>query len=155
LSTELARIDDELRRAHDGPAWHGPAFREVLTGITADVAARKHPAAAHSIWTLVRHVSAWVDAVRRRLLEWQPVMVPEADDFPQVTDSSPAAWKATVAEFDLRIRQLRETAQALDPAKLDQSLPGADYPVAVMLHGTAEHLAYHGGQIALLKKLVE
>ena len=27
-------------------------------------------------------------------------------------------------------------------------------PTAVMLHGTAQHYAYHAGQIALLKKLV-
>ena len=32
-------------------------------------------------------------------------------------------------------------------------MPGKAYPVAVMLHGTAQHYAYHAGQIALHKKL--
>jgi hypothetical protein len=35
-----------------------------------------------------------------------------------------------------------------------QAPPAAgDYPAAVQLHGTAQHYAYHAGQIALLKKL--
>ena len=35
-----------------------------------------------------------------------------------------------------------------------ETVPGKDYPVAVMLHGTVQHYAYHAGQIALLKRLV-
>ena len=30
LTGELARIDDELRRAYDGECWHGPPLRAVL-----------------------------------------------------------------------------------------------------------------------------
>ena len=101
MTTEVARIDDELHRAYDGAAWHGPSFREVLAGVTADVAARRHPAVTHSINTLVRHVSAWVDVARRRLAEWRPIDVPAADDFPPAAPS-PAAWDATLAELDGR-----------------------------------------------------
>ena len=36
----------------------------------------------------------------------------------------------------------------------EQSVSGKDYPVAVMLHGTAQHYAYHAGQVALLKRLL-
>ena len=42
----------------------------------------------------------------------------------------------------------------LEPSKLDETVPGKDYPVSVMLHGTAQHYAYHAGQIALLKRLL-
>jgi hypothetical protein len=57
MTTEAARIDDELHRAYDGACWHGPPLREVPTGVTAEVAARMHPALAHSDWALVNHVS--------------------------------------------------------------------------------------------------
>jgi hypothetical protein len=154
MTTESARIDDQLRRGYDGPCWHGPAFREVLAGVTAEVAARHHPAVTHSIWTLVAHTSAWVEVVRRRLAEWRTIDLFPADDFPPVTDPSPAAWDATLAEFDRRLRDLRDAVAGLDPARLDEVAPGTDSPVAVMLHGTAQHMAYHAGQIALLKKLV-
>jgi hypothetical protein len=36
---------------------------------------------------------------------------------------------------------------------LDTTVPGKDYTYAVMLHGAAQHVLYHAGQIALLKKL--
>jgi hypothetical protein len=31
-------------------------------------------------------------------------------------------------------------------------VPGKPYDIRFMLHGAAQHAAYHGGQIALLKK---
>ena len=37
--TEIERILDQLQRAYEGNAWHGPSVREVLTGITAAQAA--------------------------------------------------------------------------------------------------------------------
>ena len=42
----------------------------------------------------------------------------------------------------------------LDEAKLGEIVPGKTYPLAVMLHGTAQHYAYHAGRIALVKKRV-
>ena len=152
--TETTRLDDELHRAHAGAAWAGPSFREALAGVTAEAAARRHPAVAHSIWELVTHTAAWVEAVRRRVAEWRPVDLSDADNFPPITDPGLEAWQAALAGLDDRVRALRELVAGLDPARLDDVAPGTDYPVAVMLHGTAQHLAYHAGQIALLKKLV-
>jgi hypothetical protein len=43
---------------------------------------------------------------------------------------------------------------SLEVSRLAETVPGKDYPVAVMLHGTAQHYAYHAGQIALLKRLL-
>jgi hypothetical protein len=34
-----------------------------------------------------------------------------------------------------------------------ETVAGETYPVAVTLHGTTRHYAYHAGRIALLKKL--
>ena len=69
LTGELARIDDELRRAYDGDCWHGPPLRVVLKGVTPETAAAKHPQLAHSIWALVNHLSVWVEVVALRLAE--------------------------------------------------------------------------------------
>lgn len=153
MTTELARIDDELHRAYDGDPWHGPSFRAILADVSAESAAKRHPGVAHSIWEIVAHVSAWIEVVRRRLVELRPVTLGEAENFPAVANTSPAAWTATLSELDGRMRALRELVVGLDPTRLDQTVPGKEYSVALMLHGTAQHLAYHGGQIALLKRL--
>jgi hypothetical protein len=152
LTGELARIDDELRRAYDGDAWHGPPLREALQGLTAAIAVRKHPQLAHSVWALVSHLAADIDVVARRITEWRAIGEPE--DFLPVTDASEAAWAAALENLDRHQRTLLAAIAGLDVAKLDETVPGKTYPVAVMLHGVAQHYAYDGGQIALLKKLV-
>ena len=154
LTGELARIEDELRRAYDGDCWHGPPLREILNGVTAARAAARHPHLVHSIWALVNHVSAWVEVVTLRVVEWRAVEMPDAGDFPPVTDTGDAAWTAALADLDRRHGELLRVVGGLEAARLEEIVPGKDYPVAVMLHGTVQHYAYHAGQIALLKKLV-
>jgi DinB superfamily len=154
MSTATAQIDDELHWALDGDSWHGPSFRAILADVTAETAAKRHPALAHSIGTLVAHTSVWIDVVRRRIVEWRPIDLPDAESFPVVANLSPADWTATLTELNGRMRALRDLVASLDPARLDAMVPGKNYTVSVMLHGTAQHLAYHGGQIAVLKKLV-
>jgi hypothetical protein len=154
LTGELARIDDELRRAYDGDAWHGPPLREVLNGVTAEKAAGKHPQLTHTAWALVNHLAADIDVVARRITEWRAIGEPEAGDFLPATDTSEAAWGAALENLDRHHRTLLAVVAGLDVAKLEAIVPGKTYPVAVMLHGTAQHYAYHAGQIALLKKLV-
>jgi hypothetical protein len=154
LTGELARIEDELRRAYDGDCWHGPPLREILNGVTAAMAAARHPQLANSIWALVKHVSAWVEVVTLRIVEWRAIEMPDAGDFPPVTDTGDAAWTAALADLDCRHGELLRVVVGLDASRLEEIVPGKDYPVAVMLHGTVQHYAYHAGQIALLKKLV-
>jgi hypothetical protein len=154
LTGEVARIDDELRRAYDGDCWHGPPLREVLAGVTAATAAARHPQLAHSIWGLVNHLAVWVGVVTARIVEWRAIESPDAGDFPPVTGAGDAAWAAALDDLDQRHRELLGVVAGLDASKFDAIVPGKNYPVAVMLHGTVQHYAYHAGQIALLKRLL-
>jgi hypothetical protein len=83
LTGDLARIEDELRRAYDGDCWHGPPLREVLKGVSAETAQALHPQLAHSIWALVNHLAAWVEVVARRISAGGDFFkaVPPADAF--------------------------------------------------------------------------
>jgi len=153
LPGELARIADELRRAYDGDCWHGPPLREALKGVTATKARALRPELAHSAWALVNHLAAWVEVVTRRVIERRAIATPAAGDFPPVTDTSAGAWAAALDSLDRQHRRLLEAIAGLDPARLDETVPGKDYPTAVMLHGAAQHYAYHAGQIALLKRV--
>ena len=60
---ETGRINDQLQRAFQGKAWHGPSLKEALAGITADQAAARPVGNAHSIWELTHHIGAWADIV--------------------------------------------------------------------------------------------
>lgn len=150
--SEMERLRDQLRRSIEGSAWHGPALREVLAGVTAEAAAARPIEAAHSIWELVLHVSAWQDAVRRRLASDAAIELTPAEDWPTVSDSSPSTWQKALDGLERMYLELERDLAALDDRVLDRPVPGMGYNVYVMLHGVVQHNLYHAGQIALLKK---
>ena len=65
--TNVVDIVDELKRIHEGDAWHGPALRELLFGVRAEQAAARALPNAHSIWELVLHIIGWENVFRLRL----------------------------------------------------------------------------------------
>src|SRR5438034_11536829 len=86
--SEIKRINDQLKRAFEGTAWHGPSVSEVLAGVTAEQAAAHPIAGAHSIWELTLHIATWERAGRRRIQESDPVEVSDEEDWPAVEDRS-------------------------------------------------------------------
>ncbi len=148
---EIKRLADQLKRAYEGEAWHGPSLREVLAGVTAEMAAKKPLPHAHSIWEIVLHIAAWEKAVRRRL-EGEVVTLSDEEDWPPVNDTSETAWKNALATLENDNRQLRETILRLNDARLNDIVPGKNYSAYYMLHGVIQHDLYHAGQIAILKK---
>jgi uncharacterized damage-inducible protein DinB len=149
--SEIQRIEDQLKRAFEGMAWHGPSLRELLADVTAEQAAAHPLAKVHSIWEIVLHVAAWEDAVRRRL-EGEPVKPSDEEDWPPVTDTSEAAWKNTLAILEHNHRQLRKTISLLSDSRLGEVIAPESASMYVTLHGIVQHDLYHAGQIALLKK---
>lgn len=149
---EISRIADQLKRAFEGDAWHGPAVLEVLEGVSARAAAGKPVAGAHSIWELVLHIAAWDGAIRRRM-EGQALQLSPEQDFPPLTDSSENAWRGAVQALRQRHAELIDAVLAMPDYRLTASVPGKDYDFYHMLHGAVQHELYHAGQIALLKKV--
>jgi uncharacterized damage-inducible protein DinB len=147
----IQTIIDELKEIHDGEPWHGPSLKEILSGVTAEQAAAKPLANAHSIWEITLHVAAWEGVMIRRLAGLQ-TDEPEEGDFPAVTDASEEAWRLTIARLDERHRRLIEAVATLTDERLREIVPGKDYTVEYMLRGLTSHPVYHAGQIALLKK---
>lgn len=150
--TETHRINIQLKAAHQGGAWHGPALRELLDGMTA-VQAAQHPLPdAHSIWELVNHIRAWEAIVNRRAQGEAVSEVPDELNFPPVTDASEPAWQVALQQLDETNRLLRDTIQQLSDDNLNAPVPGKTHPLYFELHGALQHTLYHTGQLALLKK---
>lgn len=151
MSTELERIQDQLNRAFEGGAWHGPSVLEVLKDVTASQAAARPLTGAHNIWDLVLHIAAWEDACRRRL-EGDRAELSDSEDWRGITDTDEAAWERVKALLIDGHRRLRAAIAATDESRLNEPiLPGMP-SVYVTLHGVIQHDLYHAGQIAILKK---
>jgi len=149
--SERDRIVDQMKRAFEGDAWHGPAVREVLEGVTWKKAIAKPIPAVHSIFEIVLHMTAWEDIVRRRLLG-ETVSPTPAEDWPPVTDPDKAGWDRALEALEAGHMSLRKTAAGIDDEILDSSPVGKYSTRYILLHGIIQHSLYHAGQIAVLKK---
>jgi len=148
----ITTIQGIIKSSVTGPAWHGPAVMELLADVSAEQAAAKPIANAHSIWELVLHMDAW-QAFALRICEGDPEEMLQGDaDWPPVTDTSAEAWEAAKQSFVDTANRIRACIADWDDAKLREPLPGREFPFKVLLHGVAHHNLYHAGQIGLLKK---
>ena len=150
--SEKKRLNDQLKRAFEGTAWHGPSVSEVLAGVNAQQAAAHPIAGAHSIWELALHIQTWERVSKRRIQEFVPIDVSDEEDWPAVNDTSEAAWARTLEELRSNHQALRAAIRELDEARLEEIVPGTTYSVYFLLQGVIQHDLYHAGQIALLKK---
>jgi uncharacterized damage-inducible protein DinB len=153
-------IRDELSRAYDGDPWHGSSVVKILEGLSA-ADAHVHPIpGAHSIWELVLHMTAWTGEVRRRLEGGKPGEPPEGDwpappRAPDDREWSDAASRLRTAHHAL-LETLDRTPAAQLPRVVDTEkrdpAQGTGVTHEIMLHGLAQHHAYHSGQVAILKR---
>jgi uncharacterized damage-inducible protein DinB len=157
--SESVRLIDQFKRAHDGDAWHGSPVKAILAGVTAEQAARKPPNGAHSIWELVLHMTGWRNEAARRAAG-APAGEPEAGDYPDVGDPTPARWTAALSALDAAHEHLATVVRGLSEEQLHtptndpRNRPlGTGVTCYELLHGIVQHDAYHAGQIAILKKI--
>jgi uncharacterized damage-inducible protein DinB len=150
---ESALIADQLRRAFEGEAWHGPALLELLRDVNAATAAATLLPDVHSIWELVLHIAAWDGAALRRIAG-QKIQLTGVANFPVVPRiPTDAAWRKAMAQAKRTHDLLVKTVAALPEARLRARVPGKKYDFYHLLHGVAQHELYHAGQIAILKKV--
>jgi hypothetical protein len=161
MTSEAKRLSDGLSRVVDGDAWYGDSIDTILKGITAAVAVKRASPGTHSIWEMVRHMTAWTGEVQRRLNGY-PAGEPQEGDWPPPSGSDEDAWQRDVAAFFEAHARLGATitsysdAELLEPTKDTRNRSaGTGVGKDVLLHGLAQHHVYHGGQIALLKKLLQ
>jgi uncharacterized damage-inducible protein DinB len=149
--SEVEFIADQLKVAFDGEAWHGPALMEILDGVGAATAAARPIPAAHSIWELVLHLATWERVIARRI-QGEEFMPSDEENFPQVRQATDSAWREAVKMLRTTHAELIRLVSAMKEDRLHERVPGKDYDLRFMLTGAVQHAAYHGGQIALLKK---
>jgi uncharacterized damage-inducible protein DinB len=148
---EVERIVDQLKRAFEGEAWHGPSVLETIENISSQQAAARPLKGIHSIWEIVLHIEAWERAILRRL-RGDRAQLPTEEDWPSVAATSDAAWEQTRQALKQAHDDLRNAIERLDESRLDQPIIEGMSSVYVTLHGIVQHDLYHLGQIAILKK---
>jgi hypothetical protein len=148
---ESERLADQLTRALEGSAWHGPSWREALEGITREAALHRPIFGAHTIAEILLHATTWHDVVRRRL-EGESPDVSDAQDWPPAVFTDDAGWTDAVARLFETGSTLAATVGRFPTEKLHENRPGMDEAWFGLVIGELQHVVYHAGQVALLKK---
>jgi uncharacterized damage-inducible protein DinB len=152
--TELRFIADQLHKAFEGDAWHGPSVRDVLDGVSAGQAAIKPIPDGHSIWELTLHIAAWVEHSRRAIDGSPlPLQLDTPEDWPRVSGSDEGAWKQTQERAFDSAKDLVKAIEKFPAERITDTVPGRSYDFRQLFHGIVDHSIYHAGQIALLKKI--
>ena len=156
MTTECNRIADQLASAIHGEAWYGDSLREILNGVTAEQA-KAHPIPnAHSIWELVIHVEAWIKFFHSAM-QGTPIpawkSMPKEMDWPPVTATSAEAWQQALNSFFSSHQKVVQAIRQFEDARLSSIVPGRTYNFYHLFGSATQHAVYHGGQIALLKKV--
>jgi uncharacterized damage-inducible protein DinB len=152
MRADIKRLEEQIRRAFEGEAWHGPSVLESLAGVSGEQAAAHPIAGAHSIWELVLHLGGTYSLVLRRLSGDGRLLSP-AEDWPPCPSPTEANWRKAVQDLARLDQELREAVRAFAPERLDQPLVlEAPYTAYTQFIGVTQHNLYHAGQISLLKR---
>jgi len=157
--TERDRLINQFEREIGGEPWHGPSLVGILEGVTAEQAARKPSADAHSIWEIVLHMTGWKREVMRRA-QGHVAAEPAQGDWPAIGDVSEERWSHAQEDHLHANRELVDLVRGLTDAELEAKVSGdsaafigAGISVKATLYGLLQHDVYHSGQIAILKKI--
>ena len=158
-STRTSYLIDELHRAFDGDPWHGPSVSALLSGISATQAQARPSPDVHSIAELVAHMTSWTAEVTRRVAG-HPAGDPIEGDWPLPRAVDATGWAAMQMSLTNAMARLIETIAGFPERRWDDRVgdardpslgTGVTYQQTVL--GLVQHFAYHGGQIALLRKM--
>jgi len=144
----LALLDE----GYEKKTWHGPNLRQAIRGMSARQAAWRPRAGRHNIWEETLHAAYWKYVVRRQIEGGKrgSFALTGSNFFrrPEKGKANEAAWRADKKLLEREHRALRASvAKVLDTSR------GAKF--LRQIYGVAFHDIYHGGQIRLMRRLME
>ena len=96
---EVRRLKKEFSNLYNGDPWLDVTLKQTLQGISAEKATKRIAGDRNSIWEILNHLIEW----RRMLLKRMSgniIAVPEDNFIREVSDTSEAAWRQTLAELE-------------------------------------------------------
>ena len=150
--SQAESLTDQIEKSIIGPAWYGLSLMEAIGDVNAEQALFLLDAGSHSIWQQVWHLNNWIGVFHNRLNGKEMPWLPEEQDWPTPRALSEEDWARTKDTVVVSHKRFVEAARKLSDSQLNEQVPGKDYPFGFMLQGITQHVAYHTGQIVLVKK---
>jgi uncharacterized damage-inducible protein DinB len=161
-SPDAGTIVRALREAYEGPAWHGPAVRTALRGVSAEQAAVRPASGRNTIWDLVLHMAYARHRLLHRVKGFHRLTLPSFPRklskswFPELPGTlDEASWRRDQELLQAYQERFVDTVAELPEKTLRQRRRSSPRSLGSELLGLAFHDAYHAGQIRLLVRLDE
>lgn len=129
--------------------WGNPGLGKILHGVKADEAAWKSSPGAHSIWEEVNHIAYW----SRFTLNYLKGRSKATRQAWPAGKGGEAQWERAQSEASRLHDELVRRIAATDDAALAVRAKPTPYTTAQLTLGCTSHIAYHVGQIAVIRKL--
>lgn len=150
---DISRFQKQLKVHYDGIPWIDISIKGTLKGVTAKQAALKI-GELNSIWQIVNHMISWRKALFGRIKD-KPVGHPKDNYIWEVKDTSSAAWKKTLAQFEISQKEINTFLAKQSDELFDKISPASGYSYYELAQAITIHDTYHLGQIVLIKRLME
>lgn len=130
--------------------WGHPGLTRILRGVSAAEATWKPSADTHSIWEEVNHIAYWSEDVVERL---EGPGRSRKQAWPEGAGGE-AEWRLALNQATRLHARLVKLIEATTPRRLARIAPRSTrHTHTQLILGCVSHIAYHVGQIALLRKL--
>jgi uncharacterized damage-inducible protein DinB len=143
---------DQIEKSISGPAWYGLSLVEAVKDVNAEEALVRLDDSSHSIWQQLLHLNNWIGVFHNRLNGQEMPWLSEEEDWPSTKKLTEQEWQKARDTAVASHKRFVEQARKLSDSQLNEQVPGKDYSFAYMLQGISQHVAYHVGQIVLVKK---
>ena len=149
---EVKKIIALLEKSFDGSAWHGPSLMSILNDVSYEKAFEQNHN-IHSIAELVAHSTTWKKFAIERVKGHNTFDITEQLNWSSFPKKDAATWSEVLEELKSTQDELTTVLETISDLKLTDIVEDKAYNFYTLLHGVIQHDIYHGGQIALLKKL--
>lgn len=147
------QIAKHLRDVHFGGNWTSVCLKEQLAGITWEQAIQQVEN-FNSIAALVYHMNYYVDAILQ-VLRRKPLTSKDRFSFDHPRITSQADWEKLVGKAYTDAENLATLIEQMPDSRLAENFYDEKYGNYYRnLHGVIEHIHYHLGQVALIKKIL-
>ncbi|MBL8016812.1 MAG: DinB family protein [Ignavibacteria bacterium] len=149
----IAKAKKLLKDHYNGNPWIDSTIAGTLKQITAKQAAAKR-GGFNSIWQIVNHMILWRTALIGRVMD-KPVAHPDNNYIAEIKDTSAAAWKDTIKQFERSQKGIMKFLGSSEDKLLEKVSPSSGYSYFELVMSIVIHDSYHLGQIVLIKKMIE
>lgn len=139
-----------------GDPWHGSSIKKILENINDTDAIFYVSKGSHNILEIVLHMWSWTDEIINRLNDNIP-NEPKHGDWPDIKVYIGGSIKEAVERLFTATEVLIERLKIYPEEKLNEMVGknrepqlGTGLSFEEMIHGLAQHNAYHAGQISFL-----